>query len=167
MFNQLYFYAEKTSDPDLMMKILVVQQFQQQSNLWQTALLQLLTRPQRPKPAAVPKASSVARFDKGKKLRILGYIEIFAYLIRQRITNKFFSISGEQQFSITLKMILKTAEAYLLQGNNTLLSKLKLLASGERYQLECLERGGKANLIKDAIEIVQCAFERIYLTIVS
>ncbi|THD28143.1 hypothetical protein D915_001104 [Fasciola hepatica] len=189
----------KTTDPDFLMKIMVVQQFQQQSSMWQTALLQLLTRQDKPvfaftdrmmpqllnteprpntkndvyrpleqqnfTPGIAPKASFVARYDKGKKLRLLGYIEIFSFLVRRAITSKQFALAGDQAFGITLKYTTKSAEAYLIQSNNVLLSKLKLLASGEKYQLEILERGGKATDIREAVEILECVFERIYLVI--
>lgn len=48
-----------------------------------------------------------------------------------------------------------------------LLPKLQLMATGEKYQIDILERGAKANDIKEAVDILQCAFECIYLKIVS
>ncbi|TPP59880.1 hypothetical protein FGIG_01479 [Fasciola gigantica] len=100
-------------------------------------------------PGVAPKASFVARY---------GYCSLF-------LTSKQFALAGDQAFGITLKYTTKSAEAYLIQSNNVLLSKLKLLASGEKYHLEILERGGKATDIREAVEILECVFERIYLVI--
>uniref|UniRef100_A0A3Q0KSW0 Peroxisomal membrane protein PEX16 n=1 Tax=Schistosoma mansoni TaxID=6183 RepID=A0A3Q0KSW0_SCHMA len=111
--------VDRKNDMESFMKMMMLQQFQQQNLLYQSALLNTLTKEERAQyithyfPYGDIMKSDVEREKKllalenkdenASKLRIFGYIHLFAVIIKQSMIQPPFRLSNEASFTIMLR----------------------------------------------------------------
>ncbi|CAH8525482.1 unnamed protein product [Schistosoma turkestanicum] len=163
--------VDRKNDLESFMKIMLIQQFQQQNALYQTALLNTLTKEERAQyvtnylPYGNMTSSDIEREKKllalesgnaGKrnrslknsykfennentsKLRIFGYIHLFAMIIKQAMIQPPFRLSNEANFELMLRYSVDYLVDNLKDINSDLGKKLSSMNMKTAYQFYLL-----------------------------
>ncbi|CAH8572308.1 unnamed protein product [Schistosoma intercalatum] len=136
------------------MKIMMIQQFQQQNLLYQSALLNTLTKEERAQyithylpygdimKSDVEREKKLLALDNGNenasKLRIFGYIHLFAVIIKQSMIQLPFRLSSRQSFTLMLRYSVDYLADNLKDINKDLGRKLNSMNMNTAYQFYLL-----------------------------
>ncbi|XP_018646425.1 hypothetical protein Smp_171310 [Schistosoma mansoni] len=146
--------VDRKNDMESFMKMMMLQQFQQQNLLYQSALLNTLTKEERAQyithyfPYGDIMKSDVEREKKllalenkdenASKLRIFGYIHLFAVIIKQSMIQPPFRLSNEASFTIMLRYSVNYLADSLKDINKDLGKKLNSMNMNKEYQFSSL-----------------------------
>ncbi|CAI2730973.1 unnamed protein product [Schistosoma spindalis] len=146
--------VDRKNDMESFMKIMMIQQFQQQNLLYQSALLNTLTKEERAQyithylpygdimKSNVEREKKVLDLENGtenaSKLRIFGYIHLFAVIIKQSMTQLPFRLSSRASFALMLRYSVDHLADSLKDINKDLGSKLNSMNMNKAYQFHLL-----------------------------
>ncbi|CAH8857578.1 unnamed protein product, partial [Trichobilharzia szidati] len=99
--------------------------------------------------------------ENARRLRIFGYIELFAIIMKKSINQPPFSLSKAENFGVLLRHSIQNASDYLINVNNSLGSKLELMNSEKGYQFHLLldaklDRNKKKTLKTELLQFLDC-----------
>ncbi|RTG83578.1 uncharacterized protein DC041_0000356 [Schistosoma bovis] len=93
---------DRKNDMESFMKIMMIQQFQQQNLLYQSALLNTLTKAGK-RNRSLNSFHGLQNNENASKLRIFGYIHLFAVIIKQSMIQLPFRLSSRESFALMLR----------------------------------------------------------------
>ncbi|CAH8582938.1 unnamed protein product [Schistosoma rodhaini] len=162
---------DRKNDLESFMKMMMLQQFQQQNLLYQSALLNTLTKEERAqyithylpygdimksdverekkllalenenarkRNRSFRSSSGLQNNENASKLRIFGYIHLFAVIIKQSMTQPPFRLSNEASFALMLRYSVNYLADSLKDINKDLGKKLNLMNMNKAYQFSSL-----------------------------
>ncbi|CAH8582954.1 unnamed protein product [Schistosoma rodhaini] len=163
--------VDRKNDLESFMKMMMLQQFQQQNLLYQSALLNTLTKEERAqyithylpygdimksdverekkllalenenarkRNRSFRSSSGLQNNENASKLRIFGYIHLFAVIIKQSMTQPPFRLSNEASFALMLRYSVNYLADSLKDINKDLGKKLNLMNMNKAYQFSSL-----------------------------
>ncbi|CAH8857563.1 unnamed protein product [Trichobilharzia szidati] len=104
--------------------------------------------------------------ENARRLRIFGYIELFAIIMKKSVNQPPFSLSKAENFGVLLRHSIQNAADYLTNVNNSLGSKLELMNSEKGYQFHLLldaklDRNKKKTLKTELLQFLDCILTEI------
>ncbi|CAH8597220.1 unnamed protein product [Schistosoma haematobium] len=161
--------VDRKNDMESFMKIMMIQQFQQQNLLYQSALLNTLTKEERAQyithylpygdimKSDVEREKKVLALENGKenasKLRIFGYIHLFAVIIKQSMIQLPFRLSSRQSFTLMLRYSVDYLADNLKDINKDLGRKLNSMNMNTAYQFYLLLNNNLDNKQQKTLKI--------------